>query len=217
MAYRSITSGSNGGVHITINKPAGVANGDVLVGAAFWTTTAGTNRSVPSGWAEQQFNTTGYSGFLLTKPITNAGGEPASYTFTANTAPTGWAACIVAVSGRNTGAPVTASNVGTAGSGTGNVTVNTITAAAGDDLVLVYDSDSGSGTWGELSGFAERLDTSGLEVQTADGVSAGATGNKQGTCSVTTSNKKAFLIAIAAAAAGGGTVWAPSLTTLGVQ
>ena len=74
----SATAGASSSIEIS--KPAGVANGDVLVASLYCVT--GQINSVPTGWelVGESSNIENHV-YLYYKVISNAGAEPASYTW----------------------------------------------------------------------------------------------------------------------------------------
>lgn len=119
------------GTGITVDKPAGVANDDVLIAFVSKTLYADTTTFSCSGWTGQHNNgqTTQNDLHLsiLSKVITNAAGEPSTYTFTAAGSDASMTAIIVCVRGANTSTPLDPTNSTNPASGFINNTLNSVT------------------------------------------------------------------------------------------
>ena len=154
IAVNEITEASNqtSPEAITINKPANVANGDVLV--AF--ITQGYNRAVtgiPTDWVEYfDLGTTAGQNMrsgCYYKIITNAGGEPADYTWTIATASTTICGCIVRLSVVDTTTPVDAAESTADGEDWNEATpCPSMTTATANALVVAFMTIGGADTAG---------------------------------------------------------------------
>lgn len=222
MAFRSATS-SNGSTgfnepDVVVTKPAGVVDGDVLI-VFFAIESAGSSVTTLSGWTAHPSNpltvsADGQRGFCFHKI---ASSEPASWTWTwSNAGSSGANYHCLAFSGRNTSAPITATNSGssnTASASPRTISANGVTAAASDDLVWLGFLDNTAAatvSYSPPSGFTEATDASdGSFTSSAtaykENISSGATGTISGTGTYSTGNAGygAFLLAIAAAGGGG--------------
>lgn len=104
-----------------INKPSGLANGDVLLWTTQYQPLFGDNtiRTFSlAGWTAVPGNTAfdatdGMGTYALYKVITNAAGEPASYTFTASAAIQGGSIELTRYSGVDNGTPIDATTTTT--------------------------------------------------------------------------------------------------------
>lgn len=102
ISHTTATGSSNTAI---VNKPADVQNGDVLV--AHITNRGPYNMAPPANWVEEYDNEDEGSETqiaLAYKIITNAGGEPASYTFTLVDS-AAWCGAIVCLRGVDTADP----------------------------------------------------------------------------------------------------------------
>jgi hypothetical protein len=170
---------------MTVNKPAGVVDGSVLFAAFEYDSTL--SLTAPSGYTlVRRFSGTG-STAVYYKIITNAAGEPASYTFTGNG--DDWLGIIVPVSGANTTTPVDVSTVNNGYGGT--LTATGVTTSGPNRLLLAFAGmDWGPGSPYTPPGGMTELDDrgNGLVSFTAAHVTqagAGASGNKVFTASDT--------------------------------
>jgi hypothetical protein len=150
--YRSSDSnGANSATSITVNKPAGVVDGDVLVGSVSFST-AITFTSAPAGWTQVRISTNGGVGVGVWVKV--ASGEPASYTWNTSAA-SSMAAGISAYIGVDNTTPVDAENGGMLANGT---SVTTVTPAT----MLVVSSMKGNNgvsvTFTPPAGMNERVD-----------------------------------------------------------
>lgn len=143
-AFGSYTTGNATATQatgVTINKPANVANGDVLYAFVGCNLAASGARWACSGWTYvsplELITTTGNDRTVdvLRKVITNAAGEPASYTFAATGAASSQiAGMIIRVTGANTTTPEdvtpTTSGAGSNSSVPDNVDITPATAGS---------------------------------------------------------------------------------------
>jgi hypothetical protein len=176
--YRSSDSNiATNATSITINKPAGVVDGDVMVVSISFIGI--TFPSLPAGWTQVRVATNGGSGVAVF--VKAASGEPASYTF-GTSAASNLAAGISAYIGVHNVTPVDADNGGTLGNFT---SVTTVTPAT----MLVVSSFKGNGavpiTWTPPTGMNERVDrvsaaATFVSVEQADALwaPAAASGNR---------------------------------------
>jgi hypothetical protein len=99
------TGVSSAGTSLTITKPSGLANGDILIANV---TADSTTPTPPSGWATVDGGlhpSASWTNFVYYKVISNAGTEPANYTWTVgNVGPA--AGIITAWRGVNTSNPI---------------------------------------------------------------------------------------------------------------
>lgn len=172
----TISSTGASSTTFTINKPSGIAAGDLLVAVIAETEYA---LVAPTGWAFQFYT----GGMCLWAKIATAS-EPASYTWTVSSART-WAVGITAFRGVNVGTPFGASSNSASGSGT-SLICPSLTAAVGDMLVTVPDIGGGaSPSATPPAGTTEQFDIAGSSFSgvvpwacmgTRPITSAGATG-----------------------------------------
>lgn len=227
MTYRSSEKGTaaNSTTH-TIPVPAGLTNGDKV--HLVFIEEAGSNAatSVPAGFtlAAEVDIASGFRALYVRvwwKDITDAASEGSggNYTLTFGAAAIGYGMS-VAHSGRAAGAgTLTETNNGAAGASVLNVALNGVTAAAGDDVIVVSavapddDVDIFSITSSQTppASYTSREEENNLwrigMLATRDNVSAGATGTLTGTCTFTnagTATFGGFVLTMAASGGGGG-------------
>lgn len=98
----SVNAEADNSTTLTLTKPANVANGDYLIAMVLATMNGTPNMTEPAGWTiyAQQESKVGRdrTSQIVYKKITDAGSEPANYTWT-NIAGSYWAGGIVRVSG----------------------------------------------------------------------------------------------------------------------
>lgn len=180
----NIVSGATG---ITINKPTGVANGDVLVATISQSTQLTETLTKPDGWVvviEDAYDYEYVTCHVFYKVITNSAGEPSSYTWSGGSAD--WAGGIARYSGVSNTNPSDvspSSNTGNASPATA-LGITTIT----DNAMLVWAiSQKNVSSFTPPSGFSERYDryVNSTLNEMADIAQAtkGASGNKTATCS----------------------------------
>lgn len=134
----SLTARVDGGTSLVADRPSGtLLNGDVLV--AFVDNIGGTNVSLtpPTDWVliRRTGSAAGYASASYYKILTNAAGEPGTYTWTLGTAQDG-AAQVLAFRGIDNTTPV---DVSTGATGTSSAPVaSTLTTAYGAELLLCH-------------------------------------------------------------------------------
>jgi hypothetical protein len=181
-AYRAVSFTSYASrTNTTINAPAGVTNGDVLILAFIAGGATPPTPTLPAGFTTIQGPTTetdGSFGVSRTLAWKVASGEGASYTITHATASS--AAVMVAISGASSSTPVSSSAGGTGFT----TTAPSITTPADNSVVLFithawtfYGAADPPG--GTTPTFTERLDDGTSIMYLASGVlaTAGATGS----------------------------------------
>ena len=158
---------------IAITKPTNLAGGDVLIAAVAKNSYASTAAFTCSGWTEITSGTRGTTTgndrhvCILRKVITNAAGEPASYTFvTTDGTSRDMAGIILRVTGADTVTPedlavpsiTFASNDATPASR--DATTVTDGALVLSFCILCMDSGAALKTWGAPSGYATHANIS---------------------------------------------------------
>jgi hypothetical protein len=184
-AYTSV-SGASGNA-VTVNKPTGTADGDILVAAFYW---EGTNQTLtpPTGWTQvrtPQRNTGVSPNFMLDVYWKRASGEPASWDWTPSVN-TQWriAACVAYSGGSGTGDQIDVSSghggkTSDAGN-TNSIRCLSVTTTVGSETVLaIHDNFNGNTTSWVNTTFAgtARVQQTGLEIWEGTQTSAGATGD----------------------------------------
>jgi hypothetical protein len=217
MAFRAAASNAGSGTSLVVTKPTGTASGDVLM--AFWNNAGSGSSTItwPSGFTEEANANmvTPDTTTIRCASKTAGGSEPADYTITSSTNDACTAA-ILAFSGRDTGAaitPVVTNNTSTLSSPI-TVSLTGVTAANGDDLIWMASpslTGTNPGTYTAPASFTERVDVahtqySSMGIATRDNVSAGATGNIDGTLTGSSNaGYGGFVINLAASGGGGST------------
>ena len=192
-ATGSLCFGGSGNT-FTINKPAGVSNGNVMIAAINQNGSAPTP-TPPAGWILISSNNafTGTVSYIYYKVA--GGAEPTSYvwTFSNGTYPSG---VITNFTGTFCSSPIDAySTVTTSGYTASSVTTST----TNEMLVVVFCSGSGANSWSTPAGMT--ADYTGAQNCTATAIfhatqaAAGATGTKTGSPG-TADTGTAYLIAL---------------------
>jgi hypothetical protein len=200
ITYRASATAGNpsnigGGTSLTINKPAGVVDGDLMVATiVIANSNAGAEPiTPPAGWTSQLLTTDG--GGLKVNTFTKfALSEGASYDFTYANADAGGA--ISAYSGVDSATPMDVAPSGaSATSGTTIDAPGLTTVTGGAFLFCAFANEDGApATWTPPSGMTERADADfrgwsffNLSMEHADELraTAGATGIRTGAVSTT--------------------------------
>jgi hypothetical protein len=185
LALRPAASGGSSNT-LTINKPAGVVQNDVMIASI----SVGPNTitiTPPSGWAlvRRTDNANGTSNSLAVYSKVAGAGEGASYDWTFSSGNTGAAGGIMAFSGAD---PVleTDSGVNT-GSGTSSAT-NAVNTAFANTMIITSHAIGSASTWTPPAGMTETVDANGgsasLEMNYVLQSAAGGSGTKSATASV---------------------------------
>ncbi len=183
----SATTGATPATSITINKPAGVVAGDVMVAAVARSASGAITE--PAGWTFTNSVATG-SGFTRWYYKVAGTSEPAAYVFS-STVVLGLTGVIVAYSGVDVTAPIEKYQNGTNVSATSQVGPSATVVSPGAVAVRVW-SGQGSVTFVPPSGVVERVDLAGSGAsamslmigETAPIVEPGPTGTSVATSSV---------------------------------
>lgn len=178
IAYRANASAGGGtGTNLTINKPTGTVNDDIMI-AALLNDTSGTAWTLPSGWAwmiQGQGNSNGNEwGSLAWK---RASSEGASYVFTiASTWRTGM---IASFSGAFTSGDPQDATVASLGQADTSVDAASITTATANSMNIVGMSDYNENTTAVgSSGYTKAGQLAGISIFYAIQAAAGASGVK---------------------------------------
>lgn len=154
ISLSSASNGNNGsgGTSLTINKPTGTANGDVMV-AHVVVRTAGNTITPPSGWSLVLRKDS--SGSISTATYWKLAGssEPSSYSWALGTSGEA-SGGIASYTGVNTISPIDASNA-QYNSGTSNVTNAGVTTFNANDMVVYAVGITTSTTVNVPSGFTQ--------------------------------------------------------------
>jgi hypothetical protein len=175
----STTAGSAATTTVTVSKPSGLADGDVLV--AQITADANPTIATPAGWSlATTARSVGTSAklFAFYRVVTNAASEPASYSWTTSTA-VKWNAGIAAFRGVDTTAVWVAAATGaTNTTAATSLTVPAATTTSGALLVGGVALNSSSVAVTPPSSWTENLEASGQQVtEVASVLTAGTAGS----------------------------------------
>ena len=217
-AFRSAAPATSVTDTLTISKPAGVVDGDILI----WvqgSRASGNGLSIttpPSGFTPGDSQAAGITpdtqGFWFYKV---ASSEGASWSSVLSAAPTGSSGAVLAFTSGNTSTPIAASSKSATNGGT-TVSAPTVTTTEDNQLVLgLVVSNWAEGTWTKPAGTpttTERADVQSgvgahqttLEVFEFTQISAGATTARSATLSLDNDAGVGFQIALKNAAAAGG-------------
>lgn len=226
IAFETFASGNNtaDGNTVTVNKPTGVATGDVLVAVVgFWhgTATAGTiTESAPSGWVlVGKYPAAGNETLGLAvwrKTITDGGGEPSTYDFgmDSSQAPDGSiAATIARFSGVDNTTPVDVTGTNNYTSSSLTVTFNGVTTTTANTMLvmcganrrtLTYTFNNGTEIDDQSGGdTGDPSNTVSIGMGYLAQAAAGASGDKTATISGATPRENVgFMFALKEAAVG---------------
>lgn len=182
----SSANNGTGATTLVINKPTGVAEGNVMVA----TVTAKETGAVtaPSGWTAIKNLTQGTALRQITYYKVATAGEGASYSWSLSTSRAA-SGGIVDYSGVNQTVPIDATASGMGESG--NATAPSVTTSAANDLVLAIASFGAGTTVTAASGTTERFDVASASNNTTEAAdfaqaSSGATTAKTVTPAVST-------------------------------
>lgn len=189
MAFRASTNATSAGTtSISVNKPAGTVDGDVLVTGILYGSTA--TLTPPSGWGSALYASGAFgAGRILAVYSKVASSEPASWAWGLSTS-VGVAVEVCCLSGSASATP-DASNGQTNASST-SVTAPSISPSnSGDDLVGFFGVDAGT-TFTPPGTMTERQDANGggrtLELATEVLAASGATGTRVATAGTAGAN-----------------------------
>jgi hypothetical protein len=205
IAFRSSASSNGSGSSLTVAKPSGVVNGDVMVATIVWARTAQWSGAItpPAGWTSRVVNTPWSVRMeTFTKVASNEG---SSYTFSM---PSGsGVAAISAYSGVNNSTPLDTAAAGVNASSSSVTAPSLNTVSANTMLVNIFGSQ-GLDSWTPPAGETERVDardTSALSgwyssvAQSSVALGgAGATGARTATSSTGQADEMAQSIALRA-------------------
>jgi len=181
ISFRAAATAKTTNKKLTISKPAGLANGDVMLASITVASTA--SATAPTGWTLIGTSLTSGSMRQTIYWRVAAASEPASYTwnFTGNQNAVGG---IVAYSGAATTGPIIS---GQANSSSTSITAPTVTTTADNSLVVGFFGIAASTTVSPPSGMLEQAELSTqasakskVTTEIADTIQslAGASGNK---------------------------------------
>lgn len=178
---------------ITVNKPTGTINGDVMLASVAVVKNTSTVIT-PAGWTLVQSSnqTNGNTSRLYTYYKVAGGSEPASYIWTFSGANIGAVAGVASFTGVDTASPIDVSASQTTAKSTSHTAVSITTTVAGDMLVTIHEFTS-SRNWTSPGGMTEVIDSYSRTGTSGNGISlemnyearpaVGATGLRTATAS----------------------------------
>jgi hypothetical protein len=187
LALRGI--GAGGSSTLTINKPAGVAQNDIMI-ASINVGPSTATITPPAGWAlvRRMDNTNGTSNSLAVYKLLAGAAEPASYTWTLSSGHTGAAGGIQAFSGADPA--IDAENGQTTASGTSHATPSVNTTYS-NTMIITSHGVGATSTWTQPAGMNETADAQGgsqalemnwvLQAAPASNITKTATSSAAGT------------------------------------
>jgi hypothetical protein len=159
-SWAAITFALRPTTKLTINKPAGTAQNDVLV-ASIAVRPQGVTISPPSGWtpirSTPQASGTGH--VLASYWLAAGASEPASYTFTITGGKHSFSGAIMAFSNVDTTSPIHLENGTTTASGTSHPTLSLTTTVGNTMIVTAHAMSSLGNTWTADASLAEGADS----------------------------------------------------------
>ena len=188
IAFRSAASRDQNdqATSLTITKPAGTTNGDVLI-AVISARPNTVTITAPTGFAliNRQNNTGGSANAVAMYWKLAASGEPANYTWTIS-ANTGNAGGIMAFSGVDNANPINASAGALTAASTTIFSAPSVTTSVTNTMIVTAHEYASSSRWTAPTGMTEAVDVASLAVTDQLGISvlgsyktqaaAGATG-----------------------------------------
>lgn len=215
-AYRASTSAGNAsGGAVTVNKPTGTVDGDLILVAAYLESDTNTWSSVGSGFNTSASLTVDNTGiFQLQAWWKIASSEPASWTWTPSASNWRTVVCASYSGGSSSGerVDVTSSAQGD-GVVSGAQTVPSVTTTVADDLLAFFYANFSGTNVTAMTGAATNLRISfgGLTIADATIASPGATGTSRPSSGIGTEDYAAIHAALFLSPGGGGGVVGPLL------
>lgn len=195
------TAGAASAANLTINRPTGTVDGDILLAGISKDNTA--TVTAPSGWTEilsPEISNSYYSSVWWKR----AASEPTSWTWTFTSIwRTGFAVAISGGVGSGTALDPDPTAAWVTAASTGSLTTNSITTATVDTLLAAIHTAVGfSPPWTPGSSMTEIVAFDEVHLQVLAQAASGATGGKSAGQGTTISPMKAVLLAVASVAAG---------------
>lgn len=203
LAYRSGSSAGNAsGGNLSVNKPTGVPDGDILVATLY--REAGT-WTLPSGWAQWGSDQRDFgNNMYLTKAWKRASSEPTSWTFNLST--TTWRIIVIAAySGAlASGDPIDVGPTGGADNNSVVIAKSITTTVANTMAIAAHGNYVGSDIQVGTSSYSAGPQLGGCEIWHNATASTGATGDKgfADSPNITNGQWATFHLAIKPAASG---------------
>jgi hypothetical protein len=194
-SFRSANTNTSATTSVSVTKPTGVIDGDLLIGVVAVRSTTG-SPATPSGW--NLLDTTSVGNDKCYSFYKVASGEGASQAFTCTGATT-MTASVMAYKDAHPTLPIDAH-----ASASNSVSVTTVTApditttGLNRTLLRFYAGPSVTTTnaWNSIAGYTEQFDTSGQALDDKLVAAAGAVGTQVGTTDTTVAEAWAHSIAI---------------------
>lgn len=209
LAYRAssfVSAGNASGADLSLNKPTGTVDGDIVVVHVYFEPDTTTVSISPGTWETLAFGNTGL--FRLATFVKVAASEPASYTISNNTAGDQWRAAIGLAYSGSSGSGTRIDLSGTAqadGVNAVSQTAPSITTTGADRMLVFAYSNWAGNNPSTVSGTAANLRGAfgGLAIADVLRATAGATGTTRPNAGVGTEDYAAAHIAIISDIAGG--------------
>jgi hypothetical protein len=205
----TVDSGGSNVTSITLDLPAGLANGDLLVAAVFFQNSTGDLITAPSGWTRIGADTAAElrpSGFYV-RPVPTASGTPTTFSFSTSASAGRALGVCFRVSGADLSSYLDVVSDKSSGTGTTSCVLPSMTTAGADRLVLGYcytNTGAGPGlptvTSANLTQVASASAAPGSNSVLWVGKStpaAGATGTRTMSFSPSVANSGGYMFAIA--------------------
>jgi hypothetical protein len=184
ISFRGVSGLDTAGSNLTISRPSGVLQNDVLIASIYWDNSSAAGVTAPSGWTLiRQDGSTAFEEVALYVRVATAS-EPTSYTWFASHG-VGFTGIIAAYTGVSTSSPIDA-HAGQTGTTQNAAAPSVTTVGTNDWLVTVWSTWNGNLSLTAPSGMATRQQFAGADpIALADQglTSAGATGSRTATTS----------------------------------
>lgn len=193
------TGVATSGTTVAVTKPTGLANNDIVIVAIAGSDSA--TCSAPDGTWTEHLDTVGTEGgetlAIYSHVVTNAAGEPASWTFTHSVSGKRCGGAL-RISGADTTTPVVVTGTPASSTAQGTSAVaNSITPGVIDCLLIQCSAMNGNQTWTADGAMTERVDVqsggggggatkASLEMSTETLSGSGATGTRTATLATST-------------------------------
>lgn len=178
LAFRNATTQGNASAgSLTVTKPTGTVDGDILLAWAYLETNTNSWATVPAGWTAIALTGASNAGkFRMDLWWKRAASEGASWAWIPTTNAWRTIACVAYSSNTGTGTPIDVTGTFANGNAV-NLAAPSITTTAANDMLLGLGGNFQGAAFTESGAAAtERVDFGGIVVSEALRVSAGATG-----------------------------------------
>lgn len=207
-AFRSVSTFDAGGgrTSVTLSKPSGTTDGDILV-ACVACGGPGITIAPPDGtWALLDNQSAGGPSVRTFYKIASSEGADYTFTWTGSVAAS---AFVAAYSGGDGTSPINQHSAWDRATSTTTCTADSVTTTVNECMILFVGVNNNGSSFTGPSGYTSRVSTGsssgvGLKLAELGQASAGATGNVTATCN--SGNTEGTLIALAPPAAAAGLV-----------